>query len=103
MHETFGTEFQELITGTIDRFCLIQLWKHTVFIVWFLTFLGVNDTVTDKLNDLGCAILTLCELEQFRCFLNEGGITFSCNEDRMMQYIDQERDICFNTTDTHFL
>ena len=103
MHKTFCTKLQEFVTGTVYRFALIQFRKHTVFIVRFLTFLGVDNTVTDEFNDFGCTVLTLCELEQLRCFLNEGSIAFSGNKGRMMQYVDQERNICFYATDTHFL
>ena len=50
----------------------------------------------------GGAVLALFQLEQFRSLLDKCGVTFSAYEGRMVQHIDQERNIGFDASDTHF-
>ena len=101
LHQSLCTEFQELITHTINRFGLIHIRKYTVFVFGFLSAAFVDDLIAKELKNLGCTILAHSHIEQLRSFLDESGVALAAAEERMIQYIYKERDIGLNATDTH--
>ncbi|CDC28151.1 choline dehydrogenase [Firmicutes bacterium CAG:466] len=67
-----------------------------------MAFGFVYDFVADKFCNLSRSVFTQYDMEQFRCFFNECCGAFTSIPNVTLQYVNQERNVCFYTTDSGF-